>query len=110
MRANRHGRSIEATLNETVRPPQRLKVRHRDPPLLIVEVLAPEDTYKYLKQRSEDYQRMGVEAIWIIDPEDRTAQIHTGQGWNNVSRLTVAGTPIYLDLKEFFDDIDHPAD
>ena len=79
-----------------------------EPPLLIVEILSPDDTYSDLKQRSEDYQRMGGETVWIIDPEARTAQIYTGQVWTAATRLTVEGSPIFLELAGLFADIDHP--
>ncbi len=52
-----------------------------DPPLLIVEVLSPDDTYTNLNDRTRDYQRMGVETIWLIDPRARTARVCHGRSW-----------------------------
>lgn len=77
-----------------------------DPPLLIVEILSPEDTYFSLEERTRDYQRMGVETVWIIDPRTRTARICQGRSWTEEIRLTVPGTPIFLDLPEILRDLD----
>lgn len=73
-----------------------------DPPLLIVEILSPADTYTDLEQRSADYQTMGVQTIWIIDPQTRTARICRGASWIEVSRLEVLNTPIAVDLSDIF--------
>lgn len=42
-----------------------------NPPLLIVEVLSPSDTWKELRQRIRDYLGWGVANIWLADPETR---------------------------------------
>jgi Uma2 family endonuclease len=39
------------------------------PPLAIFEILSPEDRYKHLLTRMADFARMGVEAIYVADPE-----------------------------------------
>ncbi len=74
----------------------------KDAPLLIVEILSPDDSYSDTQQRAQDYVRMGVETIWIIDPESRTARICTGANWTETYRLEVAGTPIYVDTETLF--------
>lgn len=73
-----------------------------DPPLLIVEILSPDDTYFDLEQRTRDYQGMGVQTIWLIDPRTRTARICQGRTWTEETHLTVPGTPIFLDLADLF--------
>src|SRR5205085_2669796 len=40
----------------------------KDPPLLIVEVLSPEDRMSRRPRKLEDYYRMGCKNIWILDP------------------------------------------
>ncbi len=49
-----------------------------EPPLLVIEILSPDDTYSELQERSRDYQSMGVETIWIIDPKTRTGRMCLG--------------------------------
>jgi Uma2 family endonuclease len=41
------------------------------PPLLIVEVLSPSDTWRVLRARIRDFQQWGVAHIWLADPETR---------------------------------------
>ncbi len=39
------------------------------PPLTVFEVLSPEDYHTRLIRKLGDYERMGIPAIWVIDPE-----------------------------------------
>jgi len=39
-----------------------------DPPLLVIEILSPDDSYSDTQERAQDYREMGVETVWIIDP------------------------------------------
>ena len=73
-----------------------------EPPLLIVEILSPDDSYSDTQQRAQDYLRMGVETIWIIDPESRTARVCSGLSWTETTRLEIAGTPIYVETGTLF--------
>jgi Uma2 family endonuclease len=80
-----------------------------DPPLLVVEILSPDDTYSDLQQRSDDYRRMGVQTIWIVDPSTRSGRVSSGADWIAAERLEVPGTLIYVDLARLFDQIDTQA-
>ena len=77
-----------------------------DPPLLIIEILSPDDTYADLQQRCQDYLNMGVETIWIIDPKTRSGRMCLNRGWIPAERLEVAGTPIHVDLNVLFSQLD----
>ena len=77
-----------------------------DPPVLIVEVLSPADTFSGLRERVNDYQRMGVETVWIIDPKTRTGQVCEGDSWTAAGTLTVAGTSIHVELEPLFRSLD----
>jgi Uma2 family endonuclease len=46
------------------------------PPDLVVEVLSPNETAYELDDKLEDYERVGVPLIWVINPESRTAKIY----------------------------------
>ncbi len=76
------------------------------PPVLMVEVLSPKDTYSAMKKRVADYQNMGVKAIWISDPETRTGQVRVGATWTEARTLTVPGTPVYVEIDEIFEYLD----
>jgi hypothetical protein len=49
-----------------------------------------------------------VENIWILDPSDRSAATYSRFGMKAVSgdRLEIAGTEIYLDVRETFAALD----
>ncbi len=42
-------------------------------PFLCIEILSPEDRMSRLEVRINDYLRMGVATVWVIDPETRQA-------------------------------------
>jgi Uma2 family endonuclease len=73
-----------------------------DPPLLVVEILSPDDSYSDTQERAQDYREMGVETVWIIDPKTRTGRVCSGAEWVESSRLEVKGTPLYVDLPDIF--------
>jgi Uma2 family endonuclease len=73
-----------------------------EPPLLVVEILSPDDTYSDIQERAQDYRAMGVETIWIIDPKTRTGRMCRGAEWIESSRLEVKGTPLYVELADIF--------
>ena len=72
------------------------------PPLLVVEILSPDDSYADLQERCQDYRVMGVPTVWIIDPTTRTARMCSGDNWTETRRLTAPGTQMYVDLDELF--------
>ena len=43
------------------------------PPFLCIEILSPEDRMSRLEVRINDFLRMGVNTVWVIDPETRQA-------------------------------------
>jgi Uma2 family endonuclease len=76
-----------------------------EPPLLVVEILSPEDSYSDTQERAHDYRVMGVETLWIIDPKTRTGRMCSGADWVESTRLEVKGTPLYVDLPDLFGQI-----
>jgi Uma2 family endonuclease len=73
-----------------------------DPPLLVIEILSPDDTYSDTQDRAHDYRAMGVETVWIIDPKTRSGRMCSGAEWVEAERLEVKGTPLYVSLTEIF--------
>jgi Uma2 family endonuclease len=73
-----------------------------DPPLLVIEILSPDDSYSDTQERTQDYRTMGVETIWIIDPKTRTGRMCLGAEWIEAARLEVKGTPLFVELPEIF--------
>ena len=77
-----------------------------EPPLIVVEVLSPDDTYAEIERRARDYREMGVMNIWLIDPDTRTARVCSRDAWTETLRFTVEGSPIYLDVAALFARLD----
>jgi Uma2 family endonuclease len=71
------------------------------PPLLVVEILSPEDRVARYNERLEDYRRMGVRNIWVVDPEERRG-FDWSAGWQERTRFEVQDSPVFLDLPEIF--------
>jgi Uma2 family endonuclease len=78
------------------------------PPILVVEILSPDDTYSDLEERVADYRNMGVAAIWAIDPRTRSGRMCIGDDWKSARRLEVPGTQIFVELDELFSWLDRP--
>lgn len=76
-----------------------------EPPLLVVEILSPDDTYSDTQERARDYREMGVETVWIVDPKTRSGRMCIGADWVEGSKLEVRGTPLYVDLPEIFSQV-----
>ncbi len=57
-------------------PANRLPVRiATEPPLLCIEVLSPEDRLPRIRTKCQDYLRMGVPEVWVLDPERKLAHV-----------------------------------
>jgi Uma2 family endonuclease len=73
-----------------------------DPPLLVIEIMSPDDTYSDTQERAQDYRKMGVETVWIIDPKTRSGRMCSGAEWVESARLEVKRTPLYVNLPDIF--------
>lgn len=76
-----------------------------DPPLLVIEILSPDDTYSDTQERAQDYLSMGVLTLWIVDPRTRTGRMCTGADWIAADRLEVPGTDLFVHLPTIFNGI-----
>jgi Uma2 family endonuclease len=78
------------------------------PPLICIEILSPDDSYRTMHERVTDYLRMGVENVWLFDPFAREGLVCLPTGWNQPhdGRLVVPGTDIVIDLNEFYVGLD----
>jgi len=73
-----------------------------DPPLLVIEILSPDDIYSDTQQRAQDYREMGVQTIWIIDPKTRTGRVCHDGDWTETRQPRVPGTEIFVELDAVF--------
>ncbi len=77
-----------------------------DPPLIAIEILSEYDTYTETQRLAHDYQQMGIQNIWLIEPETRTGRFCKANAWIETRRFEVEGTPIYLELDWLFAQLD----
>lgn len=68
------------------------------PPLVCIEILSPEDTMRRMQERIEDYRKLGVQNIWILDTGTKRGYDCRPSGWMETTEFEVAGTPIRLPL------------
>jgi Uma2 family endonuclease len=45
-------------------------------PILVVEILSPNDTQQHIDEKVDDYVQAGVRIVWVIDPHDRTVTVY----------------------------------
>lgn len=76
------------------------------PPVAVIEILSPEDRPPRYGERINDYRRMGIKGVWVIDPATRKGFDCTAGDWVEVSLFAVPGSAISIDLAALFAAID----
>ncbi len=76
------------------------------PPLLCIEILSPDDRMSEMHEKIEDYIKMGVGTVWVVDPRRRTAMLADVAGARSTDVLEVPGTGIRVTVGEMFAELD----
>jgi Uma2 family endonuclease len=79
------------------------------PPLLCVEILSPEDRFSRMEEKIAEYFRMGVRAVWVVDPRKQSAYQCEGPAfsqWRTAMALTIPNTPVRIELAALIADLD----
>jgi Uma2 family endonuclease len=76
------------------------------PPVAIIEILLPEDRVPSYAERLEDYRKMGVRNIWVIDPATRKGFDCSAGSWIETLNFAVSESSIHIDLAAIFAAID----
>jgi len=78
------------------------------PPLIVLEIMSPEDTVRRASVKAIEYLDFGVEYVWIVDPSARVAYSGTLTGLELVPSgvLSVPETPILVRIGELFEKLD----
>jgi Uma2 family endonuclease len=77
----------------------------RQPPLICIEILSPEDRLQRMQQRIDDYLSFGVRYVWVIDPWTRRAWVYTSDGSREVKDgiLRTENPDMQVPLSDVFD-------
>lgn len=78
----------------------------RVPPQLCIEILSPDDRMIQMNEKIADYLRMGVRAVWVLDPLTRQAFVADDEGTRTVKALMYPGSGIELQVKTIFAELD----
>ena len=59
------------------------RLPHRPPkgflevtPEVVVEIISPNDSWEEVRQKLEDYFSIGVERVWVVEPENRAVLVY----------------------------------
>jgi len=52
----------------------------RQPPELVIEVLSKDTSWTKMEGKVADYHAMGVDLVWVLDPQTVTLRSYTGVG------------------------------
>lgn len=73
-----------------------------EPPFLCIEILSPDDSFRQMQERIDDYLTFGVRYVWVIDPQTKHANIYTRNTIQKVEDgiLTTTNPDITVNLHE----------
>ena len=73
-------------------------------PFIAIEILSPEDRVSVMEKRIADYLTFGVRYVWVIDPQERRAFVHTAEGRVESKDLVLRtdNPEVVLPLQEIF--------
>jgi len=59
---------------------------HQGPPDLAVEVISPKETRREVEDKTGHWLRLGVRAVWLVNPRTRTVEVRTAAGEKRILR------------------------
>jgi Uma2 family endonuclease len=94
----------DVTVIDRAQPVEQIITR---PPLIVIEVLSPDDSWARMEERIADYLTFGIPNVWVLDPASHRAWAITGEGRRELPTvLAVAGSPITVPLDELFRELE----
>jgi Uma2 family endonuclease len=78
------------------------------PPFIAVEILSPEDRMSRVRKKIDEYLAFGVPYVWVIDPEERRADVYTASGFYEAKDgvLRTENPAIEVHLADLFQALD----
>jgi Uma2 family endonuclease len=70
----------------------------REAPYLCIEILSPDDSVTELLTKIVEYLEMGVEYVWVVDPESITGEVYTARGIQRETTGVFKAGEIEVDL------------
>jgi Uma2 family endonuclease len=71
------------------------------PPLVVIEVLSPDDRMAAVLEKLEEYRGWGVRHVWLVDPHSRRMYLWDA-GLREVERLAAAEVGVEIGAEEIF--------
>jgi Uma2 family endonuclease len=75
------------------------------PPLVVVEILSPDDRHHDLMEKLEEYRVWGIANIWVVDPLAKRLAVYTAAGLQYCSTLNLPEYPFELTPSALFNDL-----
>jgi len=78
------------------------------PPFIAIEILSPEDRMSRVRKKIDEYLAFGVAYVWVVDPEERRADVYTPSGFYEAKDgvLRTENPAIEVPLSELFQALD----
>ncbi len=76
------------------------------PPLVCIEILSPEDRWSRVEARIEDFLAMGVERVWVFDPQDGGIFECTQSGRRKVTEDLLEAPPVSIRISELMAELE----
>jgi Uma2 family endonuclease len=76
------------------------------PPLVCIEVLSPEDRWPRVEKRIADFLAMGVERVWVFDPQTRKVFEYAKSGGREVLDDLLEAPPVSIRISELMAELD----
>jgi Uma2 family endonuclease len=71
-------------------------------PLVVVEILSPDDRYADLLDKLREYQNWGVPHIWVVDPMHKLLHVFSGRSLTEVDALAIPERNLSLTAADIF--------
>ncbi|MFP5207025.1 MAG: Uma2 family endonuclease [Acidobacteriota bacterium] len=70
------------------------------PPLAVFEILSPQDPMSRMLEKLADYEQMGIDAIWLVEPKKRVCYHYRGGQLTPESIFSLPGTSFTVAFSE----------
>jgi len=70
------------------------------PPLAVFEILSPEDRMTRVMDRLSDFDRMGIGAIWVVDPRKSSYYRYSSGQLSPASLFVLPGSDYRVEMSE----------